>query len=80
MGYSDVLDRTDFRIIRAMADNNMNVSAVGRKMDYGPNAIQYHLNKIMRLTGKNPRKFYDLCWFLDRMDGITPNRLDEWYV
>ena len=80
MGYSDTLDRTDYRIIRGMADNNMNVSAVARKMDYGPTTIQYHLNKIIRLTKKDPRRFYDLVWFINHMDGLKPTCEDEWYV
>lgn len=54
------LDERDAKIILTLADNKMNVSEVARQLFMHRNTIQYHIDKISRVTGKNPLDFYDL--------------------
>ena len=65
MFVSEELRTTDLRLYRsiiiAMADHNMNISVVADELHYNRNTICYHINKIIRKFGLNPRKFYDLC-------------------
>lgn len=57
----DNLTRTDIEIILALADNNLNESAVARSRFMHRNNVVYHINKIKRITGLDATKFYDLC-------------------
>lgn len=48
------------KIILALADNKMNVSAVARQLYMHRNTVAYHINRIKQITGKDPLNFYDL--------------------
>jgi carbohydrate diacid regulator len=48
------------KIIIALADNKMNVSAVSRQLYMHRNTVAYNLEKIKQITGKDPLNFYDL--------------------
>jgi carbohydrate diacid regulator len=48
------------KIIIALADNKMNVSAVARQLYMHRNTVVYHINRIRQITGKDPLNFYDL--------------------
>ena len=50
----------DIEIILGYAENNMNVSETARKMFFHRNTLEYHLDKVKKKTGLDPRKFYDL--------------------
>lgn len=50
----------DYEIILAMADNDMNETQVSQKLYMHRNSIVYHCQKIKRITGKDPTRFYDL--------------------
>lgn len=50
----------DAQIILALAACDMNVSAVAEKLFMHRNTVVYHLEKVHKATGANPRKFYDL--------------------
>ena len=80
MGYSDLLDKADFAIIQSMADCNMCISDVARKNYRSPNSIQYHLRKVKRISGKDPKNFYDLMWMISRMSCGRPINEEEWYA
>jgi len=56
------MDLTDFekQIILALAERDMNIAAAAVKLYMHRNTVIYHLDKIQRKTGRNPRKFYDL--------------------
>jgi sugar diacid utilization regulator len=80
MGKSDKLDRKDFLIIRALAEDDMKLCRVARRLNYSTSAVSYHIQKIIRLTGRDPRRTKDMLWFLDRLDGLKPVMEESWYV
>lgn len=52
-------------IIKSFADCNMNISATAVIMNYHRNSILYHMEKIRKETGLNPRNFHDLVKLLE---------------
>ena len=58
------------KIIKAYANNGMNVSRTARYLRYHRNSVVYHFERIEDATGLNPRDFYDLVKLL-RMAGVT---------
>lgn len=54
------LDERDAKITLALAESQMNVSEVAQKLYMHRNTIVYHIDKIWKVTGLNPRNFYDL--------------------
>lgn len=63
------LDDFDKKIVLMLADCNMQVSEVARQMFMHRNSIVYHINKIKRITGKDPQNFYDLCDLVQNFRG-----------
>ena len=47
-------------VILAMAESNLNVSAVARKLGMTRYNVGYHMSRIIDITGKDPSNFYDL--------------------
>lgn len=47
-------------IIISLADNNMNITKVARLLYMHRNTVEYQINRIKEITGKDPRNFYDL--------------------
>ena len=58
-------------IIMAYAESNMKPKAAGKKLYMSGEAVCYHLAKIQKQMGFNPRKFFDLCYLV----GIAAQRL-----
>lgn len=54
------LDGFDYRVILMFAEYNMRSTETSQCLDVHRNTIEYRLNKIKRITGLEPRKFYDL--------------------
>ena len=54
------LSETDWEIIKAYAECDTCVLKTKQKIYLAQQTINYHLSKIHRVTGLNPRKFYDL--------------------
>lgn len=48
------------KIVIAMCQNDMNASRVARTERYHSNTILYHLDQIKKITGLNPKSFFDL--------------------
>ena len=57
----------DREILLAYAECNMNCNAVAEILIMHRNTVQYHLDKIQRVTGLNPNSFYDL---VERILGV----------
>ena len=55
------------KIVLAYAINSMNAEDTGRYLHMVPQNVHYHLDKINRDTGLNPKNFFDLC----RLIGIA---------
>lgn len=54
------MNKEDAHIVIAMANHNMNATDVARAIFAHRNTVLYHLNKVKRQTGLDPRRFYDL--------------------
>lgn len=54
------MNKVDAEIILALASYDMNTNKVARQLFMNRNTVVYHLDKVYRQTGLNPRKFYDL--------------------
>lgn len=54
------LTELDWRLVLALADNNMNETEVARSVYMHRNTVCYHLRKVKALTGLDPMRFYDL--------------------
>lgn len=59
------LNDMDFRVILALAKNNMRVTETAYELDRHRNGILYRIGKIKRITGLDPMNFYDLCKLLE---------------
>jgi sugar diacid utilization regulator len=50
----------DAKIVLALAQSNMNINAAARKLYYANTTFYWHLDKIKKITGLDPRNFFDL--------------------
>lgn len=61
------MDDLDWSIVRSMAENDLNMNAVARQLYYHGNTITGRCNKIMRITGRDPRTFWGLTDLMREM-------------
>lgn len=54
------MNETDAKIVLALAQCSMNIREVAVKLNYHRNTVVYHVEKIRKITGLNPRNFFDL--------------------
>lgn len=54
------LTETQARMVLGLADNEMKVYKTSIALHYSRSTVDYHLRQIRKLTGLNPRNFYDL--------------------
>ena len=59
------------KIILAFAENDMKIKPTGKQLFLCEASVTYHLNKIQRQMGWNPRKFFDLCYLV----GVAAQRM-----
>jgi DNA-binding CsgD family transcriptional regulator len=52
-------------VVLEMAENDMNVAAVGRALGISIGATKNHISCILAKTGLNPHCFYDLVELID---------------
>ena len=60
------LTKLDWQIVKTYADNDMNMAETARRSFMHRNAIEYHLGKVKRHTGLDPKRFYDLVKLIER--------------
>ena len=65
------LNDTEKPIIREYANQNMNITATARKLNYHRNTIVYHIEAVSRKTMLDPMNFRDLVKLI-RMIGDEP--------
>ena len=58
-GFDELTDE-DIAIVRAYAKNNMRTSDTARDTNYSWYTINYHMDRVEKKTGFDPRVFYDL--------------------
>ena len=71
VGTTQRMTEKQAEIILAYADCNMNAVAAGRMIYMSEANVSYHLTKIRKQTGRNPKRFFDLCYLV----GIAAQRL-----
>lgn len=54
----------DKLVLFALADCDLNISRVAKKLNYHRNNVWYHVEQIKKKTGHNPTRFYDMCYLL----------------
>ena len=57
----------------AMANHSMNISEVSRQLFMHRNTVTYHLDKVKRQTGLDPRRFYDLIELVKLAQEVLEN-------
>lgn len=60
------MTKLEAEIIVRLADNQLNVAEVARKMFMHRNSIVYHIKKVHRISGMNPLDFHDMCKLLPK--------------
>lgn len=63
------LTRDEVDVIRAMADNDLNGSLAAKELFVVKSTIDYRRKVILKKTGYDIRRFYDLCMLLDDING-----------
>ena len=63
------LTEYECRLLRAIADENMNITRAAKRVYVHRNSAVYHMDKIMDKTGLDPRRFRDLVRLLG---GVLP--------
>ena len=59
------------QIVMAFAKNNMSIRATAKELYMNDANVAYHLKKIQRQMGFNPRNFFDLCLLV----GVAQQRM-----
>ena len=67
------MNKEDAHIVIAMANHNMNVTDVSRAIFAHRNTVLYHLDKVKRQTGLDPRRFYDLVELVKMAQEVLEN-------
>ena len=62
------LDARETEIILRMAECSLNVSEAAEKMYMCRTTLVYNIEKLMKKTGLDARKFYDLVKLLDLLE------------
>lgn len=72
------MTRQQAELILAFAENDMRIEPTGKKLYMSGANVAYHLTKIRKQMGWNPRNFYDLCYLvgiaLQRMGGAKDGK------
>lgn len=59
------LNKMEKLVIRAMAHGDMVITGASKLIFMSCGSVRYHIDKIIKKTGLDARKFYDLCELLD---------------
>lgn len=58
----------DREIIKALADNRLNMTQAGQQVYLSYRTVQYHVDAIHKRTGLDPRDFWDMCELIKMYD------------
>ena len=67
------MNKEDAHIVVAMANHSMNIGEVSRQLFMHRNTVTYHLDKVKRQTGLDPRRFYDLVELVRMAQEVLEN-------
>lgn len=65
------LTEFDREVLHRWARGNMRVGRTAKALHLHPNTVRYHLDKIRRETGKDPRSFQGLTELLKELEEGT---------
>lgn len=54
----------DIEVLRGLAKNDLQLKPTAQYLHCHRNTITYHIQNIKKVTGLNPRNFYDMCKLL----------------
>ena len=66
------LTNIERQVIRTVADCDLNVTQASRVFHYHRNTLVYHMEKIKRKTGLDPRRFWDMIKLLEVINESHP--------
>lgn len=66
-----MMTKEQAEMIMAFAENNMKQEPAAKQLYMTSENLRYHLKKIRREMGWNPRNFFDLCYLV----GVAAQRL-----
>ena len=61
----ETLTELERELIRLMADLDLNVTAVAKTTYRNRNTVVYHIEKIKKKTGLDPKRFHDCVKLLE---------------
>lgn len=61
----NVLDDVDVKIIELMADYDLSIPKVANMLHFNVSSVRCRVQKIERITGLNPKCFYDLITLIE---------------
>lgn len=64
-----VLDDIDLKIIELMADLDMSIPKVASMLHFNVSSVRCRVQKIRRITGLDPKCFYDLVRLIEIING-----------
>lgn len=67
------MNKEDAHIVIAMVNHNMNITDVARAIFAHRNTVLYHLDKVKRQSGLDPRRFYDLVELVKMAQEVLEN-------
>lgn len=59
----------DIVFIRALAEENLNMTRAAKNISYSYNTVAWHRKRIKENTGLDPCNFYDMVKLLKMIDG-----------
>lgn len=62
-----ILDDLDAEVIKALANNRMNAAETARQLFMHRNSVGYHISKVKKQIGLDPRDFFDLHKLLEQL-------------
>lgn len=63
----DKLTEEDIKILKTMAECDLNITEAARRMYFTRVSFVYRLNRIEKITGFNPTTFWGLVRILNKM-------------
>ena len=63
------MSELDKKVIIALADNRMNTTDAANSLQMHRNTVLYHIEKVKRKTGLDPRDFHDMCKLFAMVSG-----------
>ena len=64
------MTETQAKVVKAMAENQLNMSRTAKALHYHRTAIYKHAIRVLNQTGKDMRDFYDMIHLLREAEAV----------